>query len=34
MDFLTRDKQLIADEFNEYFTTNCTELTKNIPTVT
>ena len=31
---LTRDKQLIADNFNEYFTTIDTELTKDMPTDT
>ena len=31
---LTRDRQLIADKFNEYSTTIGSELTKDIPTVT
>ena len=31
---LTKDRQLIADKFNEYFTTIGSELTKDIPTVT
>ena len=31
---LTQDRQLIADKFNEYFTTVGSELTKDIPTVT
>ena len=31
---LTIDRQLIADTFNEYFTTIGSELTKEIPTVT
>ena len=30
----TRDRQLIADKFNDYFTTIGKELTKDIPTVT
>ena len=30
---LTRDRQLLADKFNEYFTTIGSELTKDIPTV-
>ena len=33
-DILTQHKHLIADKFNEYFTTNGTELPKDIPTVT
>ena len=31
---LTRDRHLIADKCNEYFTTSGSELTKDIPTVT
>ena len=31
---ITQDRQLIADKFNEYFTTIGSELTKDIPTVT
>ena len=31
---LTRDRQLMADKCNEYFTTIGSELTKDIPTVT
>ena len=31
---LTKDRQLIADKFYEYFTTIGSELTKDIPTVT
>ena len=31
---LTRNKQLVAVKFNEYFTAIGTELTKDIPTVT
>ena len=31
---LTKDRQLIADKFNEYFTTIGSELTKDILTVT
>ena len=33
-DILTRHKLLIANKFNEYFTTMGTELTKDIPTIT
>jgi len=32
-DTLTRDRQLIADTFNEYFTSIGSVLTKDIPTV-
>ena len=32
-DTLTRDRQLIADTFNEYFTSIGSVLTKEIPTV-
>ena len=31
---MTRDRQLIDDKFNEYFTTIGSELTKDITTVT